>query len=448
MAQAALLLSPDFHISGQPQPQGARPEAEPTPLSEPRSYKAFVSLFFNGGADTFNLLVPMNCGLYDEYVSIRQDIALTSFQLNMITTSGQSCDRFGIHSSFPILKQLYDNGQAAFFSNIGSLVEPLNLQTWKDGGRRCAGLFSHSDSRAGTQTLKCQQPGSAPRGAGGRIADALASGTQKYQVTSFSLAGTSTFSQGFQTTQEILSKKDGVVRLADYDLYKAMVGNISMSMYSNIYAEEYAKAMTESVAESETIGSYLDGVTLQTEYEAETGLQMQFHQVARIIATRDQRKSERDIFFVELYGFDHHSDVIEGLQELFQEASEAIEGFVAEMEAQGVFDKVVIATTSDFGRTLSSNGQGTDHAWAGNHFVVGGNLKESKIYNDYPVSLLEGNAQDAGRGRLIPKYPWESMMLPIAEWMGVEDSQLESVFPNLGNFNSSQLVRAASVFQS
>merc|ERR1711924_377746 len=75
-----------------------------------------------------------------------------------------------------------------------------------------------------------------------------------------------------------------------------------------------------------------------------------------------------------------------------------------ELKAQNIFESVVIASESDFGRTLSSNGAGTDHAWAGNHFVIGGNVNGGRVYNDFPSSLLDGNDQDLGRGRLLPKY--------------------------------------------
>merc|ERR1712107_948503 len=95
---------------------------------------------------------------------------------------------------------------------------------------------------------------------------------------------------------------------------------------------------------------------------------------------------------------------------------------------------------SDFGRTLDPNANlGTDHAWAGNHFVVGGASKGGKIYNEAPSSFKRGNIADQGRGRLIPKYPYESYMVPIAKWLGVADSQLNKVFPNLANFNSSHI---------
>jgi cullin-associated NEDD8-dissociated protein 1 len=198
------------------------------------------------------------------------------------------------------------------------------------------------------------------------------------------------------------------------------------------------------------LATLLDNVQLNTSsYATETGLAKQFHQVARLIATREERKAERDFFFVSLGGFDSHSEVMEALEIKFQEINDALTDFVAELEAQNVFDNTVLVTASDFGRSLTSNGAGTDHAWAGNYFVLGGGVNGGRVLNDFPTSLLEGNEQDAGRGRLIPKYPWESMMVPIAEWMGVEESHFGNAFPNLANFNrSTEIISRSALFQS
>mmetsp|Transcript_72939 Transcript_72939/g.211143 ORF Transcript_72939/g.211143 Transcript_72939/m.211143 type:complete len:120 (-) Transcript_72939:286-645(-) len=105
------------------------------------------------------------------------------------------------------------------------------------------------------------------------------------------------------------------------------------------------------------------------------------------------------------------------------------------MKAQGVWDNVVMLTNSDFGRTLTPNGQGTDHAWAGNYFVMGGKVKGGRVFNEFPASLQEGGEQDIGRGRLVPKHPWENMAAPIAEWMGVSKADMPYVFPNLHRFD-------------
>merc|ERR1740121_2004908 len=100
------------------------------------------------------------------------------------------------------------------------------------------------------------------------------------------------------------------------------------------------------------------------------------------------------------------------------------------MKAQGNWEKVVLFSSSEFGRTLDSNGGGSDHAWAGNQFVIGGSLRKGRVFNRFPLSLAIGSSRDLGRGRLIPEYPWESMLVPIAQWLGVEEDALPEVFPN------------------
>jgi len=372
---------------------------------------------------------------------VRQDIALASHELLNITTVGQAISKFAVHHKLPFLRQLYNDGQAAFVSNIGALAEPMTKDGWKAGTtERCVGLFSHSDQQAAAATLKCQVAGTSPKGTGGRIGDALKE--TNYKTHSFSVAGTATWSQGFATHQEIIHHSQGAVRLDSYSSVSPLIKNITNHMHQNVYCEEYAKSLSNFVEASESLGTTLDATSLQTTYAAEHYLSKQLRQVARLIAAREDRKVERDLFYVNIGGFDAHSNSAEVLAENFKIIDDALQEFVGEMKEQNIFDSVVLASESDFGRTLSTNGAGTDHAWAGNHFVLGGKVNGGRVYNDFPSSLLPDSEQDLGRGRLIPKYPWENMMVPIAEWMGVQEGQHATVFPNLGSFNRAQHVLA------
>jgi uncharacterized protein (DUF1501 family) len=282
--------------------------------------------------------------------------------------------------------------------------------------------------------------GTSPKGAGGRIGDALKD--KSYRTSSFSLAGTSTWSQGVHTTQEIVSPSQGAVRLASYSSVNPLLKSITNRTHQNVYCEEYARSIRNFVEASESLGNTLDAVTLNTSFTASSGLGKQLKQVSRLIAARDARQVERDLFYVNIGGFDAHSLAAEVLAEKFTIIDDALKEFVTELKAQNIFQSVVIASESDFGRTLSTNGAGTDHAWAGNHFVIGGSINGGRVYNDFPDSLLLGSEQDLGRGRLIPKYPWESMIVPIAEWMGVEESQHPTVFPNLAKFDKAKHILA------
>jgi hypothetical protein len=140
-AQEAIVMTPEFNTLGDPLPlPGVRPPVSEKNGSSQNPYKATIMLFMAGGADTFNLLVPQHCELYDEYRAIRTDLALNSDELIEINTTGQKCSTFGIHARFRFLKQLYDKKQAAFISNVGNLVEPMTKHEFRTGGkRRCFG---------------------------------------------------------------------------------------------------------------------------------------------------------------------------------------------------------------------------------------------------------------------------------------------------------------------
>mmetsp|Transcript_87322 Transcript_87322/g.137858 ORF Transcript_87322/g.137858 Transcript_87322/m.137858 type:complete len:522 (+) Transcript_87322:2-1567(+) len=447
-AQKAMVMSPEFNVLGPSLAAGPRLETAPAQRPDPTSYKAAVLLWMGGGADTFNMLVPLGCDLHAQYVTARTNVALTPDQLIEIPAQNQVCAKFGIHQRLPILQELYNLGQAAFVSNIGALVEPTDKYNFKTGARRCVGLFSHSDQVNAGQTLQCQVGGTSPKGVGGRLGDALAG---SHTVTSFSIAGTSTWSQGFQTHTEIIDKSDGATQFTEYQDFKYVIGNITSKVHRNVYAEEFSQQFREFIASSEELGGILNSAVLRTAFATTSKLGDQLKQVAKLISVRNLRKAERDFFYVTIGGFDSHSNVAQILTDNFAEIDGALRAFVTELKADpdGAFDKVVIFSQSDFGRTLTSNGPGTDHGWAGNHFVIGGKLDGGKIFNEFPTSFAEGNDQDAGRGRLIPKFPWESVMVPIAEWMGVETAKLNEVFPNLGNFNSSKhIIPTASIFKN
>lgn len=447
-AQVATVMMPQFHTLGAPLFAGLRAPVPPPVIPAPKSYKATVLLFLWGGADSFNLIVPLCDKAYAEYTQVRGDVALSKAELLHISAEGQACASFGVHHDLPFLTSLYDTQEAAFVSNVGGLIEPLTKEQFQGWGAKCHGLFSHVDQQQGAQSLKCQVPGAIAKGAGGRIADALAA--NKYRVTSFSVAGTNTWSQGFHTNTEVIAEAGGAVRLVGYSELLPLIENITMKKYGNIYSNEYALQFGEGVESSKVLADMLDNATLETDFPTNTSMARQLRQVARLIKTRDARKAERDFFFVQLGSFDTHTNTKVRMSPLLQQIDGALNAFVKELRAQHVFDATTLLTESDFGRTLTANSNlGTDHAYAGNYIVLGGAVKGGRIFNDFPKSLAEGNEQDVGRGRMIPKYPWENMMVPVAEWMGVEASQHGAIFPNLKNFNRTKhIIPTASLFKA
>jgi len=448
-AQKAVVLTPEFNTLGDMESTGDREEAAPAQGVEVTDdvYKAVILVFLRGGADTFNMLVPLSCDLTNEYQQVRTSVALDPNILIPISTSGQSCSSFGLHPALPFLQELYNDGDLAFASNIGNLVEPLTQQEWKDGGKQlCSGLFSHADQVSAAQSLQCQST-TTDVGFGGLMGDVLAS--KGFTTQSFSVAGNSLWSVGRNTAPVIIDDKKGAVYLTRYEETKDLVRNVTKPILDNVYAEGFSREFWNGIQTMEDLRQTYANATVTTEFSTESSISRQLYQVARTISTRKIRGVQRDLFYVELDGFDHHADEeLEKLADLYGQLNGALQSFVTEMRAQGLFNNVVVASGSDFGRTLTSNGEGTDHAYAGQHFVLGGRVRGGSIHNDYPSSLVEGSEQDIGRGRLLPKYPLENLYAPVAEWLGLSQSELSTPFRNFNNFNPSQDILSRSTLFS
>jgi uncharacterized protein (DUF1501 family) len=181
-----------------------------------------------------------------------------------------------------------------------------------------------------------------------------------------------------------------------------------------------------------------------------TSLGNQLKQVAKLLKFRVGLNMSRQIFFVELGGFDTHSSQVTPHRNLLIQVSQAVRAFYDETVAQGISDKVTLFTLSDFSRTLnpagSGGGVGSDHGWGGAQFVVGGAVNGGDFYGR-PTSngtivptLVNGGADDAdARGRFIPSVSVEQYAATLARWYGLSETDMPLVFPNIGNFSTSNL---------
>eukprot|EP00450_Noctiluca_scintillans_P032793 CAMPEP_0194551936 /NCGR_PEP_ID=MMETSP0253-20130528/96473_1 /TAXON_ID=2966 /ORGANISM="Noctiluca scintillans" /LENGTH=599 /DNA_ID=CAMNT_0039399401 /DNA_START=207 /DNA_END=2005 /DNA_ORIENTATION=- len=526
-AMRSVVLTPEFNTLGDPLPLPTVRESDSSTGADVRDYKAQVMVFLWGGADTYSMVVPQECYLWDEYVDIRTDIALTAADLLPITTADQVCTMFGVHSALSFVTSLYDVGEASFISNIGSMVEPytksalLNHEvktcrtqgSHSNGGdeyveirtdialtaadlltittadqvcttfgvhkslsfvkslydvgeasfisnigsmvepytksalnnhevKTCRTQGSHSNDANHAKNLKCQEQDAVPKGVGGRIADVLAQGSMGYTVKTFG----DLWSTGFTTKPTVLSAS--VVEIQDYDLFRDVIRNVTSQLHQNVYAEAYAQSLRGAVVatRNEVVANEL--ATLATSYPATSWDQKRMKSIATMIAAKDIRKAERDFFQTQLGDWDYHTSVLSRLQSRFAALDEMLDAFVTEMKGQEVWNNVVVQVRSEFGRTLESNGGGSDHGWGGNSLILSGALNGGRILNRFPASYASGNSRDWGRGRLIPEFPWESIDKPVAVWMGMEEDQVEYVFPNYNNFNESEhIIPYSSVFK-
>ena len=420
-------------------------------------YKALVCLFLNGGNDSFNMLVPRQQSAYNEYEQVRGGVggtglAIPRSDLHQITSSlqntsaGAGYSDFGIHPDLPYLKTLYDQGDLAFVSNVGSLIEPTSLVQYNDGSKpKPEGLFSHPDHQIHWQTLVPQVRGSAPKGWGGRMAEVMSHANQQSNIAmNISLSGANVLQSG-TTTVPYITDPRGVVELSNYGQDPTLalaVDDILGQHYQSIYSKTLAHTNRNSIDASVAFKSALD--SLSTPFDpgvisGETETYQRLSMVSKIMEARTALSMNRQIFFVERGGWDHHNELLTPQSDLFIELNEAIEIFWTAIKSMGLQNNVVLYTASDFGRTLTSNGSGSDHAWGGNHFIISGsgNINGGEIYGEYPDLALNNISTDIGRGRILPTTSVDSYMAELAYWYGVPNSEISTVIPNINNFSSS-----------
>ena len=420
-------------------------------------YKALVCLFLNGGNDSFNMLVPRQQSAYNEYEQVRggvggSGLAIPRSDLHQITSSlqntsaGAGYNDFGIHPDLPYLKTLYDQGDLAFVSNVGSLIEPTSLVQYNDGSKpKPEGLFSHPDHQIHWQTLVPQVRGSAPKGWGGRMAEVMSHANQQSNIAmNISLSGANVLQSG-TTTVPYITDPRGVVELSNYGQDPTLalaVDDILGQHYQSIYSKTLAHTNRNSIDASVAFKSALD--SLSTPFDpsvisGETQTYQRLSMVSKIMEARTALSMNRQIFFVERGGWDHHNELLTPQSDLFIELNEAIEIFWTAIQSMGLQKNVVLYTASDFGRTLTSNGSGSDHAWGGNHFIISGsgNINGGEIYGEYPDLALNNSSTDLGRGRILPTTSVDSYMAELAYWYGVPNSEMSTVIPNINNFSSS-----------
>lgn len=158
--------------------------------------------------------------------------------------------------------------------------------------------------------------------------------------------------------------------------------------------------------------------------------------ITKMMKVGVEKGYRRQIFLVQHGGFDTHGSQLEVHPRILRELSLGMEHFSSALEELGLSEKVVSYTTSDFGRTVSSNGDGTDHGWGGNQMIMGGGINQSQIIGKLP-SLTIGGADDySEQGRIIPKIANIQVQAELAHWFGVDEDNLKELFPHISNFQS------------
>ena len=476
-------------------------------------YRALVCVFLAGGNDSNNLLIPFSGTANTHYTTNRGALAipvsgpnpLTNLANTQLVTNpahitaadplGGYLGTFAVHPLCGAIRDMFNAGELGFVANVGTLTQPGITRATYASSSKPPQLFSHADQVTQWQSSVPDQPFTS--GWGGRIADLInpTANTASAASMSISIAGVNSFQVSpTGAVNPYVMRSNGLVSLSGYGTnysdalfdstvnfqdsnYKATERGQRLRAFEhilqlsdiNLMENAYKGIVTSARLTESVVGQALlataagNGTTLDTHFNnafanAEAGITAnndftnQMKMVARLIAGRSSLGNQRQIFFVQLGGFDTHTTQIPttgnqyagGHTGLMNVLSRTLKAFRDSLQALGAWNNVVTFSASDFTRTFTANkldaSAGSDHAWGGHTFVMGGPVAGGRIYGKFPVLLL-GNAAGSidatgSSGRWIPSTSVDQYAAVLAHWLGVSATDLPEIFPNLTRFTA------------
>jgi len=422
---------------------GAAEELEAAEASG--DYKAIVCVLLEGGADVCNMIAPLD-EKYDAYKAVRKNIALAKESLLPLT------GEYGMRENMGDMQKLFQDKKLAVIANVGTLVEPVTPQEVKEGSKAIPfELFAHNTQR--NQWMLGDATGGSRSGWAARAADRLYdSGDTAATYANINAADVNTLLQngGRHEAVQFADAEIPSDTMRSYGFGPESGGSDLGNVYQDIYESKmaarhklmkvFASRHVVELNRPETLNGLFDGVK---ELEFDTGvhevgkpLGKQLEIVAKILSVKENFPGtpKRQIFFVNQHGWDTHDSDNEHQAGYL---SRSLGEFQKALDEMGLSEQVTTFTVSDFGRSLSPNGAGTDHGWGSHAFVMGGAVKGGAIYGTMP--RIEPDSPDAWHDRLVPTIATESYLATLAAWLGVAEDDLDTVFPNLKRFRTRNL---------
>ena len=424
-------------------------------------YKALVCVFLQGGNDGHGTVIATDPDSYAAFTQARSGapgLAYPMSELLPITLqTPQSGRTFALNPYLTGVQNLFNAGRAAIVANTGTLIVPATkAQVNASSVPLPDSLFSHFDQTAAWQAIASNGGSAEHVGWGGAVADLIESMNMNSNsmFTCISTAGIALFLSG-QTSFQLNCTPAGPIPISGLaqPLFGGSAGTNALNSIlsadeANLFAKDYEVVIQRSIQAQATLASSMlpagaGGVPNPTQFLDPTSnklmdnpLAASLQTVARIIGGRAGLGVTRQIFYVQLGSFDTHNNQAQLHATLLTQLGEAFEYFDGLMTSMGIGNQVTTFTASDFGRTLTSNSNGTDHGWGSHHFVVGGAVQGQNMYGQYPI-IGVNQANDLGAGRLIPTTSVDQYAGTLAKWFGLSDGQIRTVLPNFGNFGSS-----------
>ena len=423
--------------------------------SAPGDYKALVCVFLYGGCDYANTVLATDPDSWAAYLAARSlppdPVALdlpgaatarSVLPLTNTNAAGLNGGRaFAVHPNLQGFQSLYEAGRGAVVGNVGPLVVPLTKAQYSERSvPKPPALFSHNDQQS---TWMAFAPEGARVGWGGRMGDLLAASNGDPVFTCISASGNSVFLSGEQTIQYQVGG-NGPVGINGITGTVFGNGGASVALRgivteerAHLIEKEFNRVTSRSIQAGQKLADAMavkPNAGFVTAFPtANTGLASQLRTVARIIAGSSITGANRQVFMVGVGGFDNHDGLNGALVNSMQTLSNGFQWFDGAMAELGLQDRVTTFTASDFGRTLTSNGDGSDHGWGGHHYVVGGAVRGRDVYGRFPV-IGVNTSDDVGQGRLLPGVSVDQYAATLGKWFGLSDQQLLDIMPNLKNF--------------
>jgi uncharacterized protein (DUF1501 family) len=427
-------------------------------------YKALVCIFLKGGLDHADTILPLDQTSHDQMRNIRPSLwgaygvgsgtssrdRASILALNPDNAASFGSRQFGLPPELAGLQGLFNSGELAVVGNVGPLVEPTNRTEIENlSARLPPRLFSHNDQQSTWMSLGVE---GAQYGWGGSFADAaIRSDSSINPLYAMVSTGPNDVFISGREGKQFTASAGGAQRvdLLDilnfeprYDTARGLLDqHLSKTGYgdTNLFARDFARQMAGGIINNKAYDAALaSSVPLNTTFPT-THLGSQLRAVANTVNVRNVINTNRQVFYVFMGGFDTHSDQTGAMPALHTEMSEAIVAFRAAMIETGAWDGVTLFTMSEFGRTMTDNGDGTDHGWGGHQFVAGGSVAGKHIYGDIPPPDLNTETYTPTHGRLIPNVSVEQYAATLGSWFGLDAGELATALPNLANFSQKNL---------
>jgi len=406
-------------------------------------YRALVCVYLDGGCDGFSLLVPNGAAEHAAYARARGNLAIERSRL--LALNAGSAEAAGLHPSATALRPLYEDGRLALIANVGNLVEPTTREQFESRGVALpAQLFSHAD-----QTIQWHQLQGADRGTegwGARTARLLSNThAQSDYLTSISLAGTNYWQSG--VGQRPLSMREtGVIdyngldaedewQRPRFDAFRRVLELERRHVLTGAYAELQRRALAITGELGEALEREQGRVG---QPPSDNPLAARLAMVARLVAARRGLGMQRQIFYVRMRGYDVHDAQNEEMPVLLAQLADALAWFQATLDRLGEGGNVTTFTTSDFGRSLTSNGDGTDHGWGNHLMALGGAVRGGRIHGTLPLLDVDG-PDTVDERRILPTLAATQYAATLLRWIGLDEERLGAVLPTLGNFPETDL---------